>query len=428
MRYYNYIFGVLMLVMSIATHSATVNLTAKFTPAINNSSSDGIFINTTPNSGYCKKWPAYCGADLFGVDLPIDLTQQYPIPAFNQRREGVFFGLPKKTKNLLVRNTETGEAFDLSFRISQFSALVSKGNDSNWLASESNQSSSTNWDYPTNSGSGCSRGSSSIGSNAWTQFLWKALDNTNPCFLISKIVRPLGSHQTVSRLTDLSFGYTLVAKNSLLTVSSGTYVGQLSFTVGPGGDFDFGDNYQASDSIVNINMTLSVNHDLVIKTSPDDRLLTLQPCKNGKVCTPEQGRNNWERWMISRVTPEMTAKSNFQLSSSGAFTVYLQCEYQQGENCALKSDKNGQLVPMQSYLTLPDNIIAQQTNSHVTRAPMLTRKDTSNLFLSKNSGSNRKGSIDFLIKQRDVDTMLETRPDTYRGVVTVIFDPNIYGL
>ncbi|MDN7225607.1 hypothetical protein ACF3TM_20055, partial [Providencia stuartii] len=179
--------------------------------------------------------------------------------------------------------------------------------------------------------------------------------------------------------------------------------------------------------IVDINLRLIVNHDLIVKTSPDDRILALEPCKNGKVCTQEQGRNNWERWMVSRITPEMTAKSNFQLSSSGAFTVYLQCEYEIGENCALKSDKNEQLVPIQSYLTLPDNIISQQTNNRVIHAPMSIQKDNSNIFISQHIGSNRNGSIDFLINQRNVDTMLMTRPDTYRGVVTVIFDPNIYG-
>lgn len=41
-------------------------------------------------------------------------------------------------------------------------------------------------------------------------------------------------------------------------------------------------------------------------------------------------------------------------------------------------------------------------------------------------GQNRVGSIDFQNSQKDVDTMLTTLPDTYRGTVTVIFDPDIY--
>lgn len=198
-------------------------------------------------------------------------------------------------------------------------------------------------------------------------------------------------------------------------------MGKLSFTVGPGGDFDFGDNYQASDSVVDINLILSVNHDLIVTTTPESRALSLQPCSAGKVCTEEQGKQNWERWMITKITPQLTARSDFLLSSTGAFTAYLQCEYIQGEHCAIKSDNNGQLVPVKAYLSMPDNIINQRTNSMVLRAPMAINKD-----LTRDIGSNRKGSIDFLVAQHDVDTMLMTRPDTYRGAVTVIFDPNIY--
>ncbi|MEX6320566.1 hypothetical protein AB6F06_21230, partial [Providencia huaxiensis] len=93
----------------------------------------------------------------------------------------------------------------------------------------------------------------------------------------------------------------------------------------------------------------------------------------------------------------------------------------------IKSGNNGQLVPVKAYLSLPNNIINQQTNSTVLRAPMAINKDVlNNTFLTRDIGSNRKGSIDFLVTQHDVDTMLLTRPDTYRGTVTVIFDPKIY--
>ncbi|MEX5485707.1 hypothetical protein IC611_07200 [Proteus mirabilis] len=92
-----------------------------------------------------------------------------------------------------------------------------------------------------------------------------------------------------------------------------------------------------------------------------------------------------------------------------------------------KSDNNGQLVPVKAYLSLPNNIINQKTNSTVTRALMPIHKDiVNNTFLTKDIGSNRKGNIDFLVAQHDVDKMLLTRPDTYRGTVTIIFDPQIY--
>lgn len=415
MRYSSYILSLLLFTSSFIVQSATIDLTAKFTPSINNSNSDGVFINTTPQSGYCASWPKYCPSGEFSVALPLSTKISYQINANNEPRQGPYFILPKTEKNLTVINQSTGESFDLKFRITNFSARYAKNsNRDDWIGS--------NFVNPP-SGGGCGYGGVGVGDSDQLSFMWKALDNTNPCYKISTIDR--NEPATFDRM---SIGYSLKAKDSLLTIGSGIYKGKISFTVGPGGDFDFGDNYLVNDSFVDINLILSVNHDLIVTTTPESRVLSLQPCGASKVCTEEQGRQNWERWMVSRVTPEMTAKSNFQLSSSGAFTVYLQCEYEKGENCALKSDKNEQLVPIHSYLTLPDNVVSQQTNNLVIREPMSIRKDFSNIFLSKNLGTNRKGSIDFLVNQRDVDTMLLTRPDTYRGVVTVIFDPNIYGM
>ncbi|WP_261641992.1 hypothetical protein [Erwinia mallotivora] len=228
-------------------------------------------------------------------------------------------------------------------------------------------------------------------------------------------------------MTDISIGYLLQAPNPLL-ISGGVYTGELPLAVGPGGDFDFGDNLLASDPFTTIRFTLSVNHELKLTTTADDQKVSLQPCTLGRNCTEEEGKANWERWMVTRVTPQLTGRSNFRLSSSGAFTVYLQCEQQSGEDCGLKSDNDpSQVVPVQSLLTLPDNIVEQSTGATVVKRRLAQGRDlTKNIFLTRSYGENRAGSIDFLVSQRDVDSMLKTRPDTYRGAVTVIFDPEIY--
>ncbi len=417
MRSYHYILGIAMLALSTVVNSATINLTAKFTPAINNSNSDGVFTNTTPRGGYCKDYPQFCDVDDTSVSLPLTTTLSYPIVANNKLRDGPYFNFPKTPRVLTVRNQNTGEEFDVIFRVTSYSSkFTTNGSSNSWMEGT----------FGYMQGGGCihytSVWGSGSGPGSWIQYTWKTLNNTSPCYKISTINR------TEPHLFyNMSIGYSLVAKDNLLTVGSGTYVGKLSLTVGPGGDFDFGDNYQASDSVVDINLILSVNHDLIVTTTPESRALSLWPCSAGKVCTEEQGKRNWERWMITKITPQLTARSDFLLSSTGAFTAYLQCEYIQGEHCAIKSDNNGQLVPVKAYLSMPDNIINQQTNSTVLRAPMAINKDViNNTFLTRDIGRNRKGSIDFLVTQHDVDTMLMTRPDTYRGTVTVIFDPSIY--
>ncbi|MEX6258012.1 hypothetical protein [Providencia huaxiensis] len=415
MRYFHYILGIVMLALSAFAHSVTINLTAEFTPKINNNNSDGVFVNTTPISGYCKHYPHYCNAGAVSVYLPLTTTISYPIVAYNEPRDGVYFNFPKTPRTLTVRNQDTGEAFDVIFRMTNFSSTAKKNTNSlDW--DEGGK------DLSAPRGGGCSFYATSMSNNLWNRFIWNTSNNTLPCLKISRVDRT-----EPSIFEDMSIGYSLMAKDSLLAVGSGTYVGKLSFTVGPGGDFDFGDNYQVNESVVDINLTLSVNHDLIVTTTPEGRALSLQPCSVGKVCTEEQGKRNWERWMITKITPQLTARSDFLISSTGSFTAYLQCEYIQGEHCAIKSDNNGQLVPVKAYLSLPNNIINQKTNSTVTRALMPIHKDiVNNTFSTRDIGSNRKGSIDFLVTQHDVDTMLLTRPDTYRGTVTVIFDPNIY--
>lgn len=411
MRYFHYILGIVMLALSAFAHSVTIDLTAEY-----NVNGSGKFKNTTPISGYCSIHTKYCDVDEASVNLPLTTTISYPIVAYNEPRKGAYFNFPKTPRILTVRNQDTGEAFDVIFRVTSYSSRLKKNtNQYDW--DEGGK------DFSAPRGGGCSFYATSwSASDVWLQFLWKTSDNTSPCYKISRIDRT-----EPSEFYDMSIGYSLTAKDSFASIPSGRYSGKLSFTVGPGGDFDFGDNYQASDSVVDINLTLSVNHDLIVTTTPEGRALSLQPCSVGKVCTEEQGKRNWERWMITKITPQLTARSDFLISSTGSFTASLQCEYIQGEHCAIKSDNNGQLVPVKAYLSLPNNIINQKTNSTVTRALMPIHKDiVNNTFSTRDIGSNRKGSIDFLVTQHDVDTMLLTRPDTYRGTVTVIFDPNIY--
>ncbi|MEY0889508.1 hypothetical protein AB7198_11630 [Providencia rettgeri] len=414
MRYFHYILGIVMLALSAFAHSVTIDLTAEY-----NMNGSGKFINTTPISGYCAQYPRYCDVDEASVHLPLTTTISYPIVAYNEPRKGPYFNFPKTPRTLTVRNQDTGEAFDVIFRVTSYSSQFTTNYASyNWDEGDK--------DFSAPRGGGCSYYTTAwgggSGTGSWIQFIWRTLNNTLPCYKISRIDRT-----EPSKFYDMSIGYSLTTKDSFASIPSGRYLGKLSLSVGPGGDFDFGDNYQASDSVVDINLTLSVNHDLIVTTTPEGRALSLQPCSVGKVCTEEQGKRNWERWMITKITPQLTARSDFLISSTGSFTAYLQCEYIQGEHCAIKSDNNGQLVPVKAYLSLPNNIINQKTNSTVTRALMPIHKDiVNNTFSTRDIGSNRKGSIDFLVTQHDVDTMLLTRPDTYRGTVTVIFDPNIY--
>ena len=322
----------------------------------------------------------------------------------------------------MVTNIETGNTQEVYFRVSTFSGRYTANSDAgvyNWGRGDAAFSL-----YPDG---GCSSLHPGWAGNLTLAWLWSVPEGNSGCYKISSVERPVGDSKFINKVDELSFGYDLKAPDPL-KMESGIYTGRLALRVGPGGDIDFGDNFQASDNELDINFTLTVNHELKLTTTPENRAVSLQPCAPGRICSEEEGSANWERWMVNRITPELTGKSNFNLSSSGEFTVYLQCEQQSGSDCALKSDNTpSQTVPVRTLLTLPENIIDRSTGSTVSKRRLTTGKDlTKNVFTTKSFGQNRAGSIEFLVGQKDVDTMLKTRPDTYRGAVTVIFDPDIY--
>lgn len=403
--------SVLLLTGSMATMAATMDITASFSPSMDNPENN-TFKNTTPLSGYCKHWPLKCPSGIFGIELPLTTTIQYGIKKDDSVRNNPYFGLPSGYRTVNVKNTATGENATVKWRVNAFNATYSpQYGQYGWVGGS--------FMYPNPP---CLSGAPGFGSQSYYSFLWEVNKTSDvQCAKISTIART-----KPTRFDDMSVGYELVTPDPL-KLNSGIYTGLLSLSVGPGGDIDFGDNYQASDSVVNINFTLSVNHELKLTTTPENQKITLQPCSADKVCTEDDGKANWERWMITRVTPQLTGRSNFNISSSGSFHVYLQCEQQSGSDCALKSDNSSNLVPIQTLLTLPENIGYDISGGRVIRDKLSIGKDMSRtLYRTKSFGQNKKGSIDFLVNQRDVDTMLQSRPDTYRGAVTVIFDPNLY--
>ena len=410
--------GLALLAGSTAVQAITTHFTASFAPSLSNPENNS-FTNTTPVSGYCLNFPEECEeTGTFSIDIGLKATLiTEGIYANASPRDSMYFGMPGAWRDLVVTNSTTGSTATLRFRVSAFAARFY---------------------FPDGKGSGTWKGGSFVyapppclysgvlwGGNRSTQFMWKLPGSASDvaCYKIAT-VDYLGAPTSIE---SFSIGYELNTPNPL-QMQSGEYSGTLNLSVGQGADFDFGNNFAMNDSNVYLNFTLSVNHELNITTTPEDQKVTLQPCAGGKICTEAEGEANWERWMITRITPQLTGRSHFNLSSSGAFTVYLACEQQSGSDCALRSDNApSQLIPVQTLLTLPENVVDNATGTRISKRRLAVGKELEkNVFVTKTFGQNKRGSIDFLIDQREVDTMLKTRPDTFRGAVTVIFDPKIY--
>lgn len=412
--------GMVLLAISVSGMAATMNITASFSPSLSNPENNR-FINTTPQSGYCASWPSQCTGGKVSISMGgISATlASAGIKANDKPRKSMYFKMPGAKRGVTVTNTTSGQTVTVGFRVNAFSATYHTATSWN-LAKFQNAWNGSSFIYAP---APCSYSGLAYLSSRWYEFMWNWPASDSACYKTAK--QDLIGEPTL--INEISIGYELTTPNPL-RMASGVYTGSLPLSVGPGGDIDFGDNYRASDTELTLNFTLSVNHELKVTPTADEQSVSLQPCGLGRTCTEDEGDANWERWMITRITPQLTGRSHFDLSSSGAFTVYLECEQQSGSDCAVKSDNTpSQTVPVQTLLTLPDNVVDSLTGATVSKRRLEVGKVlTKNIFTTKVFGQNKAGSIDFLVLQKDVDTMLKTRPDTYRGAVTVIFDPNLY--
>lgn len=410
-------FSALMLLGHLTANAASMEITASFSPSIERPN-DNFFTNTTPQSGFCTYLPSECiTANRVSIALPLTYKTIRAIPANGSMREGVFVRLPRRQDVTLINMD--GETITARFTPNFFSARITPhGGINTW-------GNGGTLGYPQNSGggTGCSSG---IGGGYIVQgeslmYAWRANDGTN-CYRVSDIERSEGIV-----FDELSIGYEFTTPNPL-SLGSGVYEGEIIYQVGPGGDLDFGDNADVSDDTLFVRFRVNVSHELFLNADNSNRDVKLLPCAHNKTCSLEEGNANWERWMINRVTPQLTGGSNFKLSSSGAFTVYLECEHYLESDCALKSENlSAQVIPVKTLITLPENIVNSSTGAGVFKQHVFVGKDISkSVFSTKSYGQDKSGRIDFQIEQKHVETMLMTRPDTYRGTVTVIFDPEIH--
>lgn len=401
------------------SQAASIDITASFSPSVINPENNE-FTNTTPQSGFCANSPTSC-IGFYGIKLPLRAYTSKPITPKSNIRDGVFFRLPSAIRRISMFNETTGDYATVFFRTNLISVRYTPntGGTSTW-----GMSGKDNIGYPENtSQNGCSSSSGTgdvlSSGEEWAEFGWFTGTNSLGCYRLSGITR---EHMEYS---DISIGYKLQAPNPL-KMSAGIYTGEYTFSVGPGQDFDFGDNFQVSDNFLTVKFKLTVTHELQLTTLPDDQNISLQPCATTRVCSEDEGKANWERWMISRITPTLRGRSHFYLSSSGTFAVQLACEHQIGSNCALRSDRwPAQLVPVKTYLTLPSNIVNNANGSTVVKQALQANNDEKQVFATKSFGQKKQGSIEFEVVQKDVEIMLNSRPDTYRGTVTIIFDPTI---
>jgi hypothetical protein len=210
----------------------------------------------------------------------------------------------------------------------------------------------------------------------------------------------------------LDFAYELRTPNPL-AMTAGTYTGNLAYTVGPGGDFDMGDVMLPSDTEINLNFVLDVDHILKVEVPPGGDRVDLLP------------QGGWQAWLQQGRKPSRLFRDQtFNLYASSRFKMQLECERVMGDTCALRNDANGHEVPVDIRVSLPHGL-NNLDGSAVTRQPLLLSGAGTQLFQPVMYVDRKPGTLHFEVKQQAVAEMLDQDAGTYSGAVTVIWDSEV---
>ncbi|WP_176488628.1 hypothetical protein [Candidatus Regiella insecticola] len=457
-----------------------IEIEAEFRPSLLNRG-DG-FQNKTVSSGICatdfNDFIAKCKRqNLFSISLVGESIQSADIPGVCEKpardpegkyagkcnetftvnpRDSLYFKWPAtknnkgKTIELMATGDTSNKSTKVGFTITKMSAKYLERFFRLYYQSKSKNAASwwkqwINGD-PENSILPCKTegiGRTVAGTYAPVYFMWGIADD-GICYKISTVNRPRLLAGTTSlnldftnatespnpaKIQDISFAYNLSLPDPL-SMASGTYenVDLLTFTIGNSENFDidFGNNFRwQGDPNVSLKFILKVAHDLKITPEFGAEKVILVP--------QDGSQRGWDRYLSGGSKPtKLTGRSKFRLSSSGEFTVYLQCGTLFSDTeCALTSEDTKRTVPVRAFLTLASNIVVKEDDSSqksVTRQPLRTKKDLPhNIFHTNSPAQNYPGHIDFEVSgEQSIKTLLEKAPDTYKGTVTVIFDANIH--
>lgn len=390
----------LALSMSVA-QAANQEIRALFQPDPSQPGKN-LFVNQTPNSGYCVNFPAKCASNnMFSIELPV----RYSSSGELLPGDDISVRAPADWKPLTVVNQDTqesevvevritgiGSRFVLSDSVEKLTGVAAPtGHDILWT-------SGTGWLYAP---APC-EGSGLAGYSPTTyRFFWHTPVQAS-CTKTAAFTIPSMYFETVD------FAYELKTPNPL-NMSSGLYTGSLSYTMGPGGDFDLGASFQPNDSHLSLDFVLDVQHTLKVDLPPGGNNVTLEP------------EGGWAPWIESGRKPTKIFRDQpFFISASSRFKVMLLCNSPGGSICRLGSPK-GDSTEVQVSMSLPAGI-THGSGANVSRLPL--RFNTwvgpfqPGLYVDRKAGAMHFDmtpfAINFLLRPGKTDRL--------RGNVTIIWD------
>lgn len=389
--------------------AATREITAVFSPDPANPYINE-FKNTTPNTGLCRTFPVFCNSrGLYSIFLGFEAQSTGPILAnHTDIRQGAMIKVPADVRRIQVVSP-TGQTADLEFSISAFSA-TNRTRDVNELTGRPIGSNPTNtntvlwggasWGF--SAPAPCVLGTGMYASNIDADYFWLTPQavacGKSPAFDIDHLL-----------LRNASISYLMIAPDPL-KMESGIYRGAITYTVGPGMDFDFGDVLQPTENSVTLNFTLEVQHILKFQFPAGADRLALNPA------------GGWQQWVNHGRRPEkLVGEQDFKMWSSTPFSMKLLCEHPMGVHCGIKNPA-GDTVTVETRVTLPGGV-QDDANRPVNR--YLLSADPA-VFTPTYYVGNGRAAMHFEVDREQVKRMIEEHSgSTYSGNLTIIWDSDL---
>ncbi|UEB94914.1 hypothetical protein LIS66_21450 [Pseudomonas sp. HN2] len=366
--------------------------------------SKNVFINQTPNSGYCASYPDQCTANsMFSIQLPIRFNgtralyqgEVIPIKApANWRRLTVVNADTQEAETVEVRITGVGSKYVLSQPAYELVGVsdVLEGHQKLWTNSS--------WVYAP---APCLfSGNAPYGPEHY-RFFWKT---PVEAFCTKRNAYPIPSIY----FDTLDFAYELRTPNPL-GMSSGIYTGSLTYRLGSGADFDFGPLMQPDDDSLTLDFVLDVQHTLKVDLPPGGNKVSLEP------------EGGWAPWLDSGRKPRRIFRDQpFYLSASSRFKVMMLCNSMGGPYCSLGSPL-GDSVPVKVSMSLPTGITGP--GGDVDRIP-LHFDNWVGPFQPGIYVDRKPGALHFELEPAAIDFLLRPgKNDRLRGNITIIWDSDV---
>ncbi len=382
--------ALLLCIQQVAALEATIS--AEYRGA-----ASGRFTNTTPLASYCLQWPADCvGAQ--AAALPITYTKKATKGATDPRDQ--FYVKVPGVREIDVYHELTGESHRMKFEITAISQMVQ------WPLG-------ANPVMTTQVRGGCryrrTYGWPATPSRAL--YLWSVSSPQAPggCYSITDRMQP--GYEATPPVSEMGIAYNLDMPPPY-RMKPGIYSGSITYSIGPGGDFDFGsDVTDLNGNSLTLNFRLDVQHAFVFDFPPGSDRAVLEPT------------GGWRNWLGGRgAPPRLYRDLPFRLWSTGPFKVYTLCSLYVGGLCGMRNG-SGHEVPVDVALSLPGGIEHQGRPVH--RLPLPIGRGQALAFDSVMPTLNRPGQLHFQVGPEPVKTMLDHAGSTYNGLVTVVFDSEL---